>query len=680
MRLNSKIALILVVPMLMLIGAFAWIIHTQVLNRFAALEQAQQQQNHGRLLEAINSELDDLSRTSLDWGAFDDTYNYMQGQDADYIDANFTPTSLNNLQIDGILLFDRRQQLHTQYSLDRRTQSRVEPPPELLRRIAASLANLPADAHQQGILTVQGRTLALASSPITDSNAELPAIGALVMFKYLDQGAIDGLAKRIKLSLRFSPLEGPDSASIAPEVLAALARQPLWLQNDDPDLAASFSLLNDLSGTPALLMQVSMPRDIYREGLATTRQLIGFTFIALLLFVVATFFAIQRVALGRLSRLSQRLIAIGTKAGNRDRLSMRGNDEITQVARSVNSMLDDLDLAFEQRRRASERQRELNALLVQIATDDAVAHGDTAALFKIMAGSLAAGASLDAWSLWLSCEDGQSFECLRASTDSPLIGMTAERLSRALTQREAGLPNLLNYPFDEPQQHGLILPFHVDSHLAALCVEAQDPQALRDLDERNFLIAATRLIERALRTYFQNLREQDLRQRAEIDELTGLANRSMFEIALMKRLNQVHDQAQRVGLLFIDLDHFKPINDTHGHAVGDWLLRQVAERLQALVRGDDLVARLGGDEFTIILNNLRSPEDAERIAEKILQSLNSPFLHDATALHIGASIGLAWAPEHGSSVAELVKAADLAMYKAKQHGRGNWAQAQSDNA
>ncbi|MDP3848808.1 MAG: diguanylate cyclase [Pseudomonas sp.] len=679
MRLNSKIALILVVPMLILIGAFAWAIHSQVLGRFAVLERAQQEQNHQRLLEAINNELDTLSRIGIDYSGWDDTYQFMQDHNPDYIAANLTPGTLINLQIDGILLFDRHQQLQTQLNLDSTSNKPTQPSSELLQRIAANLASLPADARQQGILTVQGRALALVSSPITDSNGELPPLGTLVMFRYLDRGVIDNLAKRTKLNLHFSLLQGPGSATIAPEVLAALARQPLWLQSDDPDTASSYSLFNDLIGTPALLIQVSMPRDIYHEGLATARQLLSFTFVALLAFVSATFLAIHRTALKRLTRLSRGLATIGNNSASHKRLETQGNDEISQVARAVNVMLDDLDLAFEQRRSASERQRELNALLVRIATDDSVLHGDTTALFAIMAGSLTTGASLDAWSLWLAAHDGQSFDCLRASADAA-IGMTSEQLSNALTQRESGLPNLLQCQFASPQHHGLILPFHVDSHLAALCVEAHDPQALCEPDERDFLLAATRLIERALCTHFQNLREQDLRQRAEIDGLTGLANRSMFEIALMQHLAQVRGDAGMVGLLFIDLDHFKAVNDTHGHAAGDWLLCQVAERLRAQVRADDLVARLGGDEFTIILSNLHSGADAERIAEKILQALSHPFLYQETPLRTGASIGLAWAPEHGSSVAELVKAADLAMYKAKQHGRGNWTQAQSGSA
>lgn len=671
MRLNSKIVLILVIPMLVLVSVMAWAIHSQILSRFAALEQAQQEQNHQRLLEAINSELDGLVRTSADWGAFDDTYNFIQDSNDSFVAANLTPATLSNLQIDGILLFDRQRQLHTQYSVEPHTQRSSELPPQLLSRIAASLQTPPDETQLQGILTFQGRTLELASSPITDSNSELTAIGTLVLFRYLDQEAIDDLAKRTKLDLHVTALHGPGSEAIAPELLSALREQPLLLTSENANTASSYSLLNDLTGQPALLMQVSMPRDTYREGLATVYSLLAFTFTALLLFLAGTFYAIHRVALTRLSKLSKQLMAIDSQAGSRERLPMGGTDEISLVARAVNSMLDNLEQAFVQRRSASERQRELNALLVCIATDEAVAKGDTAALFRVMAGSLTAGTALDGWSLWLSTTGGQSFACLRNSGSNSL-GITAEQLKKALTERSSGLPELLTCEFANAQHHGLILPLHIDSHLGALCVEARDSQALSAPEELDFLIAATRLIERSLRTHFQNLREHDLRQRAENDGLTGLANRSLFEVVLMQRLKEIQASERMLGLLFIDLDHFKQVNDNHGHIVGDWLLCQVALRLREQVRADDLVARLGGDEFTVILSSLHSIEDATRLTEKILQALSRPFIHGTTPLNCGASMGLAWAPTHGSSVAELVKAADLAMYAAKQRGRNNW--------
>lgn len=250
MRLNSKIALILVIPMLALVGAFAWLINSQVLGRFAALEQAQQRDNHQRLEEAINSELDNLSRSSLDWAIFDDTYYYLQDLAPDYSKANFNLTTLQTLQIDGILLYDRQRQLHTQYSIEPHSQKTTELPAELLQQIAASLQPQPGGAAQRGILTFRGRTLELASSPITDSNAELPALGSLVLFKYLDQSAIDSLAKRIKLSLHIQPLQGAGNAHIAPEVIAGLSHQALWLHSEDANTASSFSILNDLASPP----------------------------------------------------------------------------------------------------------------------------------------------------------------------------------------------------------------------------------------------------------------------------------------------------------------------------------------------------------------------------------------------------------------------------------------------
>lgn len=678
MRLNTKIALILLGPMLVLTGVFAWAIHVQVLGRFAALEQSQQEQNHDRLLQAIAAELDGLEQLTRDWGVYDETYHFMLGENPEFIEANFTQATFDNLQLDGILLFDSKNHVREQFGFDRASKQFIPLSVGLINRIAASLGERKNPDIYQGILEFEGRVAQLAISPILDSNAEKESVGSLIMLRFVDQGAVDALAKRIKLSLQFMPLRGPGSSAVPPEALAALKDQPLWLHIDNGKTASSFSMLNDLSGEPALLMQVSMPRDIFREGQATVRQLIGFTFFALLIFVSGTFFAIRWVALKRLSRLSKRLIAIGADGGSKERLLVQGNDEITRVARSVNAMLDGLDQAFEQRRRASERQRELNALLVRIATDDSVAHGDAGALFQILGGSLAAGASLDRWSLWLTAENGLGFECLRASSGQSQQGMTAAILTEALTSHRDQPAPFVPWTFDaRGTHHGLILPFHLDSRHGALCVEADTPDALNQPDELNFLIAATQLIERSLHTHFQNQREHDLRQRAEIDALTGLANRSMFESGLRRSLEQAHGKDRVVGLLFIDLDRFKPINDTYGHTVGDWLLCQVADRLRERVRTDDIVARLGGDEFTIVLASVRSPQDAERIADKILEALTTPFDHELGQLQTGASIGLAWAPQHGSDVATLVKAADMAMYEAKKRGRGNWVAAGS---
>ncbi|MFC4425137.1 EAL domain-containing protein [Deinococcus navajonensis] len=159
--------------------------------------------------------------------------------------------------------------------------------------------------------------------------------------------------------------------------------------------------------------------------------------------------------------------------------------------------------------------------------------------------------------------------------------------------------------------------------------------------------------------------QETLAYRATHDALTGLANRAHFQAELERALHSGHP----FGVLFLDLDRFKQVNDTLGHNVGDELLQEVARRLSGVVRSGDLVARMGGDEFTIILRALRGTPDAERVAHKILNALSQSFEVCGHALHVTASIGVAVAPEDGADATSLQKHADIAMYRAKHEGK-----------
>jgi diguanylate cyclase (GGDEF)-like protein len=167
--------------------------------------------------------------------------------------------------------------------------------------------------------------------------------------------------------------------------------------------------------------------------------------------------------------------------------------------------------------------------------------------------------------------------------------------------------------------------------------------------------------------------EGRIRYMAHHDALTGLPNRVLLE----DRLNQAIAQARRhqhemVALLFIDLDYFKTINDSLGHQIGDRLLQQVAIRLQQCLREGDSVARLGGDEFVISLPALSDSSDAALVAAKVLATLDIPFAVEGHELHVGGSIGISLYPADGKDVQTLMRAADAAMYHAKQKGRSNY--------
>ncbi len=168
------------------------------------------------------------------------------------------------------------------------------------------------------------------------------------------------------------------------------------------------------------------------------------------------------------------------------------------------------------------------------------------------------------------------------------------------------------------------------------------------------------------------LLEAKFRYQATHDALTGLPSRVLFSDRLALALAHARRDQTMVGLLFLDLDQFKHVNDTLGHDVGDLLLKIVAERLKKQVREMDTVARMGGDEFTVVLPGVESPEAAGSVAERILNDMAQPFSLYGGEVRVGASIGIAIYPLHGTTVQELMKHADVAMYAAKAAGRGTF--------
>jgi len=166
--------------------------------------------------------------------------------------------------------------------------------------------------------------------------------------------------------------------------------------------------------------------------------------------------------------------------------------------------------------------------------------------------------------------------------------------------------------------------------------------------------------------------EDMIKHQASHDRLTGLPNRMLFDDRLSLALAHTHRYGEMLAVVFLDLDGFKTVNDTLGHAVGDQLLKSVAERLRGCLRSGDILARWGGDEFTLLLSPISSAEDTAQIATEILETLNAPLQIDQQELYINASLGIALAPYHGEDADTLLKNADAAMYRAKQQGRNNY--------
>jgi diguanylate cyclase (GGDEF)-like protein len=186
---------------------------------------------------------------------------------------------------------------------------------------------------------------------------------------------------------------------------------------------------------------------------------------------------------------------------------------------------------------------------------------------------------------------------------------------------------------------------------------------------RSYPVEATcesnlRLLQRVAQLEHELARARHL---AYHDALTGLPNRALLLDRLKQAMLQAERQHKAVGVLLLDLDRFKRVNDQFGHAAGDLVLQGVAARLSACIRGCDTVCRYGGDEFVILLPEIRGRKDAEAVEQKVSASLSKPHRIGERVVVIGASLGVALFREGGPSCAELIDAADAAMYRAKTH-------------
>lgn len=170
----------------------------------------------------------------------------------------------------------------------------------------------------------------------------------------------------------------------------------------------------------------------------------------------------------------------------------------------------------------------------------------------------------------------------------------------------------------------------------------------------------------------RKLAEQQIRYLANHDALTGLPNRRLLDDRLRQALELARRNGHQVALQYIDLDHFKPVNDRFGHHVGDQLLQAIAQRLRGLLRAVDTVARVGGDEFVVVLPAMQSDAAAGETAQKVLAALAQPYRIEGQALTVTPSIGVALYPRDANDAETLLRCADAAMYEAKRSGRASY--------
>jgi diguanylate cyclase (GGDEF)-like protein/PAS domain S-box-containing protein len=641
MSLRLQTALALGIVLIITLAVLFTVIRPTLSGTFARLEVDEVRAHVARIVNAIDAEVATMESTADDWGSWDDTYEYIGGELPSYDEDNLTAGSLQTLRLNFMLLAQLDGEQHAAFAIDLETGLEVDLPAELLRAsfIAARFPALTAGelTSRSGMLRLEDGLLLVAADAILTSQAEGPSRGLLIVGRFLDTEEMARLAEQTQLLVAVRDL---DASEIDPWIVdrllaAADSSEETVVHPTSGDSIAGHTLLRDVEGSPVAVASIETSRDTYQAGQSAVRFLGGAAVAILVASSLLLLFLLDTRVLRRLSALASGMRRIRERHVPSGRVNVSGRDEIGRLASRMNEMLESL----EQSRLSLERSEKRYHSLFDYSRD---------AIYI----TLPDGRFVDANQALVDLLGCPREELLRTDAKSFYVDPAAREVFR---EAIAGPGFVIDYPTQLKRPDGTVLD----------CLMTSVVQT----DESGETVSYQGII----RDITELKRQQDeLAFLAMHDPLTGLLNRGALADRLALELARADRNLERCGVVYIDLDRFKEVNDTQGHAVGDLILRQAAQRLVGAVRKSDSIARIGGDEFVILIPELESPSGHVDVAEKLLRVLQEPFAVAGQQFTLSASIGIAIFPDDGSDPTVLLQYADGAMYVAKQQGRGRW--------
>jgi diguanylate cyclase (GGDEF)-like protein/PAS domain S-box-containing protein len=750
--------------------AIGYSIHRSVVApEFSDLEQREVEKNVQRAVDAIQREaflVDALAHDSASWDAI---YEFVKSHDSDFYESNYSPSVLKATVLDWVVIVDSSGEVVSGPTRDVRSGELLEIAGFSEERWSKSHPLLLGDTRVNpitGVIGTNSGPMVVAARDILTSLDEGPSRGRLIMGRRLDAALVAGVGERTHTDLAVWPVS---SASVPQEVREALlsddADRLHSISGPDDEHLDVYTLVRDISGVPALVLRVSLPREItqraaYLNRLSLLWFLVQGAVLGLLFMVL-----LHRAIIAPLGVLTRQLGVIRSTNDLTVDVSTARNDEIGDLSREFGSMLEQLDRNIDERRKSEyalrhseERLQEaqqvaqvgswevdlasgswwwsdelfrihgrvrtsgpptLDDILSSIYPDDRdrvagafrsliedeSASNGTEARFVVANGDLQHHNVL--WNIESDLE-GRPLRAYGTVSDVTERYKSEEAMRRAAAVFETATEGIViadpsgniidvNSAFSSITGHDRndvvggnaeILncerhDFRFYQNIAAeveqsgkwegeIWIRHKEGKAIpvwasigrtlgRESSTEQIVAVFNDMTER------KNAEEVIARQ-ATYDLLTGIPNRVLF----MDRLSQETLRAERSGrgvaLIYIDLDDFKKVNDTLGHSAGDEVLRMAADRITQSIRNVDTAARVGGDEFAVIAPRLQDVVDAEPIAQRILAAMAVPMKVDGQDILTTASIGIAIFPADSEDGAELLRDADIAMYRSKKGG------------
>jgi len=618
----------ILVLMVVLISSIAKVL---VLDGYSQLEKNNILQNVEQALRMVDDEVSQVKSVVGDWAPWDDSYQFIQDNNQDYIDNNLGDSSITNLAIDFLVYLGIDREVRYCKYVDPETEEDAVCPDAIEQFLLASPFIQRSDEASETVsgLAMLGNVPAfLAAGPIVTSRFAGPVRGTLVAGRFLLPAEIERLAARIRLALRFESLAGRDlPADFAKAKERLTGAQRTVVEPLDAKTIAAYSLLSDMQDRPILLLGITTDRQITAAGKKSLLYIIIAISITGLVAIAATLLFLENRVLSRVVRLHNEVQDIGVSGDLLKKTSVAGKDELAGLSSAINQMVDSV-------RVSTERDR---AILESM--EDGYFELDLEGRIIFFNQALAR--------IFDYPEKKISDVHYRHLMDRESAARTVQAMKRLYT---TGRPIIgMETGFTLENGKMLFLESTISLVRDGEGVVTGFRGIARDVTERKK--AAEELLYLAYH-----------------DGLTGLFNRKAFYEHLKNELLYADRYSQQRSLLYIDLDKFKKVNDTFGHATGDELLKQFTGRVVQVLRNADKFFRLGGDEFVIVLSEPQA-HSPEVVAQRVLELMAKPFEVGSERIDfVSASIGISIFPSDGRDIDILLLKADSSMYRAKEQG------------
>jgi diguanylate cyclase (GGDEF)-like protein/PAS domain S-box-containing protein len=713
---HLRITLFIALAVFSLVAAVQALLRLWVLPEYVERDNAAMLRNLARAHDALAISRRELVSCAADWAQWDDSYAFVAHRHAHYVEANLVDSTFINLRLNVLLIVDTEGRIVWGRGFDLTTNTMTPLPKGIEDHLAPDGLLMRPDQREKrfhGLLLLDERTLLFAKVPITRSSGEGPVRGAMIFGRYFDQPAVRALSSTIHVPL-FSVRT--DSRTLSPEIQSTLHRlspespTDIWMR-DEVSMVGT-TLLTDVYGKPAVILTTGNPRSFYQRGESTISIVLlvllgmGVIITAILSWMVGL---VQRgqAALQRREVRTQYERRFRELVSNlpdiilvhRDGRCLFVNDALTRVlgvAANVEAAQEVFAPLFE------EEQVHTPATLTLQGEGDCEAtllvHATTTVLFGDEPASLTvlsdiselrhAQEELSASEaqyrllaenasdvIWTTDIEGQ---CTYISPSvSVVLGHGPEvwiggPMASLLTAHSAEITLQSVREVVAADARGECAPSYTWMlEQEAVCADG----TTRWVESRMTLLRDHAGAMRGVLGVSRDITERKSAEErlnflAYYDELTNLPNRFLFNDRLNSELAHLSRRDTRAAVIFLDLDRFKEVNDTLGHSTGDRLLREVAKRLQSCVRESDTVARMSGDEFVLLVPDLTEGRaGAEATAHRIMDAFTSPFVLEGQEIFVTPSLGITIAPDDGMTADQLMRNADMAMYRAKDMGR-----------